>query len=418
MTSTPSHPQRLALIRTAMFCAWVGTCAGPAAFSAEENVLQPFAVVARRDQPLLAGDKAVATARKGDVLTAYRAQEDLYAVRNAEGKIGWVKQGDVAKFADAVDLFSELITAAPTNARLYALRGFSWWGRNEPDKAIADYSLAIKLGDQSASIYEYRGMCQSVLGKHDDALADYTEATRRGADGVSLIASRAAAYLAKGEFAKAIEDYDAVIKREPQRFDILYQRGVAKKSLGGLEEAIADFSAALQLQPDYVLSLNGRGFAWFQKGEYTRAIADFSRVIELEPESALAFNNRGYNRQMLGQYPEAVADYAAAIKIDPDYVLAVQNLAWLWSTADDAASRNGERALKAATKACELTEYKDVASLRVLAAALAESGDFGKAIEWQQKVVQLVPDDHKREEQEALDKYTVKEPLRVVALSN
>src|SRR5262249_19208480 len=61
-------------------------------------------------------------------------------------------------------------------------------------------------------------------------------------------------------------------------------------------------------------------------------------------------------------------------------------LAWLWATGPDGV-RDGKRAVEAATRACELTDWKENEFLDTLAAAYAEVGDFDKAVEYQKKAV-------------------------------
>ena len=180
------------------------------------------------------------------------------------------------------------------------------------------------------------------------------------------------------------------------------------------DKALADFHRALQLEPNHVPSLSSRGFLWFQRNEPAQAVADFDQVIKLSPKSAVAHNNRGYNRQLLKKYREALADYDQAIRLAPKYIPAHQNKAWLLATCPDATIRDGKQALESARIACEQGEWKHWPDLKTLAAAYAESEDFKNAVRWQTKVLEMVPEDERDEEQEALEAYKNGKPWRDV----
>src|SRR5262249_3009675 len=98
------------------------------------------------------------------------------------------------------------------------------------------------------------------------------------------------------------------------------------------------------------------------------------------------------------EYDNALADYSEAIRLDDQLSTAFNNLAWLRATCIKSELRDGKKAVDFATKACELTNWKDCQFLDTLAAAYAENGQFEEAVKWQQKA--LDHPDFKKEKQE------------------
>ncbi len=74
----------------------------------------------------------------------------------------------------------------------------------------------------------------------------------------------------------------------------------------------------------------------------------------------------------LGQYTNAVDMLHRAILLDSSDDSSYNQLAWIRATCSDASVRNGKEAVAAASKACELTEWKDWEFIDTLAAACAK----------------------------------------------
>ena len=56
--------------------------------------------------------------------------------------------------------------------------GAAYGNKGEYDRAISDFTEAIRLDPKLASAYYNRGIAYENKGEHDKAIADYTEAIR------------------------------------------------------------------------------------------------------------------------------------------------------------------------------------------------------------------------------------------------
>jgi cytochrome c-type biogenesis protein CcmH/NrfG len=76
---------------------------------------------------------------------------------------------------------------------------------------------------------------------------------------------------------------------------------------------------------------------------------------------------------------EAVRHYRIALRNRPDSVTALADLAWVLATHEEGRFRDGAEAVVLAQRAVKLTKDPEPQSLRALAAAYAEAGDFTRA---------------------------------------
>ena len=99
----------------------------------------------------------------------------------------------------------------------------------------------------------------------------------------------------------------------------------------------------------------------------------------------------------MGQDTEAVADYEKTLELNPNFMRAWDNLAWLLATSANVKVRDPQRAVKLATQACELSEFKDWACLNTLAGCCAENQEFDAAVKWAKQTRAIAPEANHQE---------------------
>jgi tetratricopeptide (TPR) repeat protein len=369
-------------------------------------------VVTKYQTPLRAGQQVVDDGSTFRVYTVERADGGWLWLVSGSVR-GWVPAGVVVPFDQAIDFYTREVRADPANAAAYDWRGLVWQEKGEPDMALADYDEAIRRAPNQARPFVHRGGAWAAKGEYDRAIADYDQAIRLDPDNAAAFGNRGWVWLSKREYDRAIADCDQAIRLDPKLAAPFGNRGLAWAAKGEYDWAIADYTEASRLDPKRALLFVNRGKAWEAKREYDRAIADFTEAIRLDPMQATPFNNRGVAWQAKGEYDRAIADYTEASRLDPNQATPFNNRAWLWATCPEAKYRDGQRAVESATRACELSGWKDAYNLETLAAAYAEVGDFARAVASQQKANGLYQSERdRRTGEERLALYRDGKPYR------
>jgi tetratricopeptide (TPR) repeat protein len=124
----------------------------------------------------------------------------------------------------------------PRTAADYYKRGTQWRDKQEHDKAITDYTEAIRLDPTKGDYYYSRGRSWEKKHNYDKAIEDYTEAIRLNPMDADSYLWRASCWKEKREYDNAIKDCNEVIRINPdgmKGWAIAYDvRGTAWQSKG------------------------------------------------------------------------------------------------------------------------------------------------------------------------------------------
>ena len=151
-------------------------------------------------------------------------------------------------------------TVAPpeskASAEFYLKRGEDFSGAREYDRAIADYTTAIRLKPHYAEAYNDRGFAYYLKGDSERAIADFTRAIELRPDYPKAYNSRGVVYMSGGYGrAMAVADFDRAIALKPD-FRYAYINRANARLVSHPWLALEDFHRA-GMHPERTVALLG-----------------------------------------------------------------------------------------------------------------------------------------------------------------
>jgi lipoprotein NlpI len=120
---------------------------------------------------------------------------------------------------EAIRVLSQAIAqgalAKPDLATAHTNRGYAYFGEGQVDKAITDYTAAIKLAPNDADPHSLRGWAHFTEGKFREAIADSTAAIRLDPNLAFALRNRGRAELYTGRPRPAADDFAAAVRLAP-----------------------------------------------------------------------------------------------------------------------------------------------------------------------------------------------------------
>ena len=210
--------------------------------------------------------------------------------------------------------------------------------------------------------------------------------------------------------------WEDCVKKSPRKPRQHYNLGVVLAQKGKIDDAIKHYNKAIEIKPDYVDAYYNLGNALVRKGDADVAIYNYRKALQINPDFFKAYYNIARILSNQGKTDEAIYNFQKALAINSEIPQTLYNLSWIYATSGKRRYRNGIKAITLAEKLCMLTGYRQPLALDALAAAYAENGNFGKAIETAQKAIELAlqlgPEEHVIGLKKRLKLYQAEQPYR------
>ncbi|QDT01355.1 tetratricopeptide repeat protein [Adhaeretor mobilis] len=151
-------------------------------------------------------------------------------------------------------------------------------------------------------------------------------------------------------------------------------------------------------------ALRYRAVKLFTEGDFDSAITLFDELVQ-NTDDAWDCSWRANTLLLLGRYEESHTTYLRVLETHPDDISTLQHLAYILAACPFSNLRDGNKAVEYATRACDLTAWKNWASLSVLAAAYAELSDWTKAQLYAKQALGVAPGEEKNNQESAIQLY-------------
>ena len=289
-----------------------------------------------------------------------------------------------------LELIQGEIKKEPNGLHDHGLLGMIYHEQRKEKHAFAEFRTEF-LSEAAGFYhdYQYQGFSGDVIriamestGSPEEVLAAYSQAIEFHPEKPEFPELLATLLLKEGRTEEAVTVYRQAIKGHSDKIEfhkrltqLLEQQGKIAESNLEVEKVIALYLEKLKSNPT-------------DPSRYDLAWLYFSR----------------------NQRNEAKAQFRLWIKSSPS-ILGLNSFAMQLAASTNAKDRDGEIALEAATKACQLSGWGNPMTLDTLANAYAECGDFEAAVEWQTKAIELFRDKNELEDCKArLKLYQEKKP--------
>lgn len=246
----------------------------------------------------------------------------------------YVANARVAVWKGNETLWTDMIEKYPQSDRGYYDLANYYAEKNEYDKAIANFSTAIKVGTDYKT-YINRGLAYSKMKNYQAALEDFDKALQMNPNQVEGYVDRGGVYSDMKRYDEALADVNIAIAKKPS-YEAYFLRGYIYKSTRQYDLAIADYTTAASFS-DNVSVYTNRGNVYFALQNYAKAIEDYNVVLNANPNDANTLSNRASAYFQLNQFDNAISDLNKAIALEPNNAGYYGTLAFIYDRKGDKA---------------------------------------------------------------------------------
>lgn len=182
------------------------------------------------------------------------------------------------------------------------LRGSAFIDVEDYDAAITDFDAVLSRAPTQWDVLALRAVARSSRGDIKGAHADITQAVTLKPDDHAVHYLAGFVHELNGDPAAAIASFSRVLALKPGLRDALFVRGALYERQDANDKALADYSVLVALDPRDVLARHARGALYAQLGRAAEAKTDFMAAAYVERRSTKAERNSEPTPSLDGEF--------------------------------------------------------------------------------------------------------------------
>ena len=340
----------------------------------------------------------------------------------------------------AEPLFKEAISRDPYPSSASALVGLGKisLSRNDPEEAIEYFETAVSMQPKADSIHYPLAMAYRQIGNLEKArehlkkrgtkTPEYPdplmEELRKVRTGKQYFWSQGTVALSEGRFAEAAEAFRQMVAADPEEPIAHMDLGTALLQLGDVSGALARYQESLRLSPGNPRLHYNLGLVYTLQKAYPKALEHYQNAVELDPGFENAHFNAANLLMRLGNMAQAGQHYGRVNELNPSHAFArfmqamtlvklglypaartlleashqalpeeidiTHALARLLAASPQSTVGDGRRALQLLQNVFRSQNEVAFEHVETLAMALATSGQYQRALQVQQGMIDEV----------------------------
>ncbi len=232
----------------------------------------------------------------------YRAYSNFYLSKNA-ASISDVN--NALKFATVKETILK--------ANLYELRAKNHVAMDNQEKAIVDYSTAIKLNPSNSNFFADRGQIYFDMKQNDKAKNDYKQVLKIDENDERGRVGLGCCYSQEKKYAEAEMILSELTKKSPTYAPGFYFKARVMYDLKKYSEAIKSIFEALRLEQTKKLAQSY--FLKYAVQNYPLALSLLTAQINADPTIAFWYNMRSQVYKQQGNSSAAIIDYRKVVEL-------------------------------------------------------------------------------------------------------